>query len=163
MHPCLYVDEIVRLIAHELVASRRKATAVALACCCKNFEDPVLDALWEALDMLLPLLKTLPGDVWNPGGYKVSASTIFVLDLLNNYPKDFQKIPNETGMGSLPKVRSKGARVQPVFRSGRSIPGSFFGSAVLSLRQTLVPKSENPLLVDRYRGVHPIYSHAPFP
>ena len=44
MHACLNVDEIVRLIAYELVASGGYATAVALARCCKSFEDPVLDA-----------------------------------------------------------------------------------------------------------------------
>ena len=45
MHLCLNVDEILRLIAHELVASRGKGTTVGLACCCKGFEDPVLDGL----------------------------------------------------------------------------------------------------------------------
>ncbi|KAF9643055.1 hypothetical protein BDM02DRAFT_3264243, partial [Thelephora ganbajun] len=68
--PCLSVDEILRLIACELVASRGRKTAVALACCCKSFEDPALDALWGEWQMrLLPLLKTLPGDVWNQDGY----------------------------------------------------------------------------------------------
>jgi len=63
-HPCLCVDEILRIVARKLVASGAKASAVALACCCKNFEDPVLDVLWETQDQLLPLLKSLPGDVW---------------------------------------------------------------------------------------------------
>ena len=40
----LNVDEIVRHIASELVASGRKAAAVCLACCRKSFEDLVLDA-----------------------------------------------------------------------------------------------------------------------
>ena len=78
MHPCLNVDEIVRLIAYELVASRGKATAVTLACCCKSFEDPVLDALWATQDKLLPLLKSFPGDVWKEGGCSVSVSTTCV-------------------------------------------------------------------------------------
>ena len=69
MHACLNVDEIVRLIAGELVTSGGEATAVGLACCCKGFEDPALDALWAELDRLLPLLKTFPGDVWNEGKY----------------------------------------------------------------------------------------------
>ena len=47
MHACLNVDEIIRLIARELVASESKATAAALACRRKTFEDPVLDTLWE--------------------------------------------------------------------------------------------------------------------
>ena len=67
MHPCFYVDEIVRLIACELVTSKGHGTAVALACCCKGFEAPVLDVLWETLELLDPLFKTLPGDVWRDG------------------------------------------------------------------------------------------------
>ena len=78
MHSCLHVDEIVRLIAHELVTSRGKQTAVSLACCCKIFEDPVLDTLWETQDRLLPLLKSFPGDVWNDDGCTVGAQMICV-------------------------------------------------------------------------------------
>jgi len=73
MHACLNVDEILRLIAYELVASGRWVTAVALACCCKSFEDPVLDTLWETQYRLTPLLKSLPGDVWGGGECTVSA------------------------------------------------------------------------------------------
>jgi len=75
MHPCLNVDEILRLIACELVTSGGRENAVGLACCCKNFEDPVLDTLWETQDQLHPLLKSLPGDVWNDGGCTVSTPT----------------------------------------------------------------------------------------
>jgi len=64
MHPCLSVDEILRLFACELVGSEAKATAVALACCCKSFEEPVLDVLWEKQERLTPLLKCNPRDVW---------------------------------------------------------------------------------------------------
>ena len=64
MHPCLNIDEILRLLTRELVESEAKATTVSLACCCKSFEDPVLGALWETQDGLLPLLKSLPGDIW---------------------------------------------------------------------------------------------------
>ena len=82
MHACLRVDEILRFLACELVRSETKATAVALACCCKSFEDPALDALWETQDRLLPLLKSLPRDVWN-SEYTVSAPTTHVYFLLN--------------------------------------------------------------------------------
>ena len=78
MHTCLNVDEIVRLIAGELVGSRGMATAVALACCCKSFEDSVLDALWMEQIELLPLLKTFPGDVWKEGGCTVSVPAMCV-------------------------------------------------------------------------------------
>lgn len=47
MNPYLIVDEILRLLTRELVASRAKATASSLAFCYKGFEDPVLDVLWE--------------------------------------------------------------------------------------------------------------------
>ena len=78
MHPCLCVDEIVRLVAGELVASGGKATSVALACCCKSLEDPVLDALWGTQNKLLPLFRSLPGDVWDGGGFTVSGPTTYV-------------------------------------------------------------------------------------
>ena len=63
MHLRLNVDEILRFIARELV-ELEKATALSLACCCKSFEDPMLEALWETQDRLLPLLKSLPVDGW---------------------------------------------------------------------------------------------------
>jgi len=69
MHACLNVDEIVRLIADELVVSEAKATAVSLARCCKNFEESVMDVLWES-QHLLPLLKCFPQDVWKERGGK---------------------------------------------------------------------------------------------
>ena len=75
MHACLNVDEILRPIAYELVGSDGNGSAVALACCCKSFEDPVLDALWVEQDRLLPLLKTFPRDVWKWGGFTVSTLT----------------------------------------------------------------------------------------
>ena len=83
MHPCLRVDEIVRLIAHELVASRGQGTAVAFACCCKSFEDPVLDALWEVQDGLFLLYKLLPEDVWYFDGKYVCMQTVLALHSLN--------------------------------------------------------------------------------
>jgi len=81
MHACLNVDEIVRLIAHKLVTSEAKATAVSLACCHKGFEDPVLDTQND----LSPLLVSLPSDVWNqPGVFKVSAPTTYIFPPLNH-------------------------------------------------------------------------------
>ena len=68
MHPCLNVDEILRLLACKFVASESKGTAVSLACCCKSFEDPVLDVLWESQDLLTPLLKCLPREIWGEDG-----------------------------------------------------------------------------------------------
>ena len=84
MHPCLRVDEILRLIACELVASKGKTTAVALACCCKIFEDPALDALWGTQKWLFPLLESFPGDVWDRVGDGVGFSPMFVISLLSH-------------------------------------------------------------------------------
>ena len=75
MHPCLCVDEILRLVAHELATSGERAAALALACCCKKFEDPVLDALWETQEQLLPFRKILVLNFWEGGICTVSTST----------------------------------------------------------------------------------------
>lgn len=85
MHACLYVDEIVRLIACQLVSSRGLAIAVALACCCRSFEDPVLDTLWETQNRLDPLLKTLPEDVWDVSERTVSARASHFVSSLNYF------------------------------------------------------------------------------
>ena len=98
MHRCLSIHEIVRLIASELMPIRttritritrtaraRRATVVALACCCKSFEGPVLDVLWATQGGLMPLLKTLPGDIWRPGGYRVSRVTITLFIYLPSF------------------------------------------------------------------------------
>ena len=83
MHRCLNVDEILRLIAYELVASETEATAVCMARCCKCFQGPVLDTLWAEQFDLSPLFKCFPGDVWNEGGYKVSVPTTWVCFFLH--------------------------------------------------------------------------------
>ena len=94
MHPCLYVDEIIRLIADELVVSNGLATSVSLACCCKIFEDSVLDAIWETQSRVLPLLKSLPWDAWNEGGCVVSVPMACILPSLNrSIRKSFKRSP----------------------------------------------------------------------
>ena len=94
MHACLNVDEIIRHIVCELVQSKAKATAAALAFCRKSFEDPVLDVLWESQDGLLPLLKSLPGDVWNEGRYTVSTLITYIFSFLNrSIQKSFKRHP----------------------------------------------------------------------
>ena len=144
MHVCLNVNEIVRLIACELIESRNKATAVALACCRKSFEDPVLDALWETQEGLLPLLKSLPGDVWDEGRYTVSAPTTRFFSLPQPFGlKDFQKTPDDSGVGSFPQVCSKDAEARRILRSERPIFGSILGSAGLRHQQTFVSEYQN--------------------
>jgi len=114
MHSCLNVDEILRLFACELVASEAKATAVALACCCKRFEEPALDALWETQNQLTPLLKCFPRDVWDEnGGSIVSPLTAIIFPAFNHLvSKDFQENPDKSRMDSFPKVCSKDAVYQ---------------------------------------------------
>ena len=98
MHHCLSVDEILRLLAYELVASEAKATAAALARCCKTFEEPVLDVLWETQDQLAPLLKCLPRDVWGEGDESiVSPLTVFIIPAFNRPAsrKVFKRVPTK--------------------------------------------------------------------
>ena len=83
MHACLHVNEILRLIAREVVAYKGGASAVALACCCKGFEDLVLDTLWETQLGLIPLLNTFPEDVWNKGECTVRTQTTHVISSPN--------------------------------------------------------------------------------
>ena len=82
MHPCLGVGQVLRLLACELVAVGARGTTVALATCCKSFEDPVLDALWETQGRLTPLLKCLPQDVWGKGSF-VSQLIVLIFSARN--------------------------------------------------------------------------------
>lgn len=84
MHPCLSIDEVLRLLARLLVASEAKGTAVALACCCKTFEEAALDVLWETQNRLTPLLKCFPRDVWEEkDGRFVSLLMTLIPSILN--------------------------------------------------------------------------------
>ena len=88
------MDEIVRLIACQLVESQGQATAVALACCRRGFEDPVLDTLWETQYSMNPLLKTFPENVCEGGDHTVSGRTTCVLSSLNYFiRKCFKRLP----------------------------------------------------------------------
>jgi len=91
------MDEILRLLARELVVSEEKATAVSLACCRESFEDPVLDVLWKSQDLLLPLLKSFPGDVWKveAGRFVSSLTACISLRLIALPAKSFQRIPTK--------------------------------------------------------------------
>ena len=92
MHACLNVDEIVRLIARELIGSGGRGTAVSLACCCKSLEDPVLDALWAKHEPLLKLLLKLPlSNVWNEDECTVSVTPTCVFPFLNNLTRQSSK------------------------------------------------------------------------
>lgn len=109
MHPCLSLDEILRLLARVLVMTEAKATAAALACCCKTFEEPALDVLWETQNRLIPLLECLPRDAWEEeDGSFVSLLTGLIFSRLKRLiQKVFQENPDESGMDQFPKVCSK--------------------------------------------------------
>jgi len=152
MHTCLNVDEIVRLIACELIASRARPTAVALASCCKNFEDPVLDALWETQDKLLPLLKSLPSDVWNGSGCTVSAPIVHVSLSLNYLVlESFKRLPT---MSEWARFRKYARRIGKLtgFRDAQS-------PEVLSVLQFYAanePLFPNLQTLDMWYGENPI-------
>ena len=93
MHPCLSVDEIIRFVACELVASEAKGTAVALGCCCRSFQDPVLDVLWEEQDRLAPLLECFPRDVWKEEGSLVCQLMSFIFSALTVW---FRRLSRES-------------------------------------------------------------------
>lgn len=145
MHHCLHVDEIVRLIARELVASQGQATAVALACCCKSLEDPALDVLWTAQYSLTSLLKTLSEDIWNTDDNNVSvATTVFVPHLFNCLiQKSLNRLPT---IQEWARLRKYARRIQML--EGELIPSSLsqvfsalqfrtFGEALLPSLKTL--------------------------
>lgn len=142
MNPCLSVDEILRLLARGLVASEAKASSVSLACCCKSFEDPVLDVLWETQERLFPLLKSFPEDVWEVDvGHFVSLLTGFIFSLSNrSTEKVLQETPNKNRMGSFPKIRSgnTGARSGCLHGPGNSRSSV---SAATSHRQTFASET----------------------
>lgn len=61
MHHCLQIAEIQELIVEFLVL---KADQVAVALTCSSLREPALDSLWKQQDSLLPLLSTLPRNLW---------------------------------------------------------------------------------------------------
>ena len=66
MHQLLRLDDLVRNIAY--CADRKiqgSASLLALACCCKSLEGPVMDILWQRQVDLSTILKTLPADSWS--------------------------------------------------------------------------------------------------
>ncbi|KAF8158660.1 hypothetical protein K438DRAFT_1686914 [Mycena galopus ATCC 62051] len=77
MHRSLQIPEVVALICREVAesweseyrsrSSKTLATFAALARTCKGFSStsPALDLLWMYQSSLMPLLKCMPGDVWD--------------------------------------------------------------------------------------------------
>jgi len=142
MHPCLNVDEVLRLLACKLVASGAKAAAVSLACCCRSFEDPLLDALWETQDGLLPLLKSLPGDVWKvEKGQFVSPLTAFIFSSDCSAKEVFRQTPNEGRVVSFSKIRSRNAEAQSGRLEGPSGVGCSASAATPHRQRTCASRA----------------------
>ena len=65
MNRALYIDELVKRIASNIEnGSKGSASLLALACCCKALEGPVMDLLWQRQKFLHIILQTLPADCW---------------------------------------------------------------------------------------------------
>ena len=159
MHPCLSVDEILRFLARELVASNKKATAVSLACCCKCFEDPVLDTLWETQNELIPLLKSLPKGVWKMevGRFVSPLTALTFFSSYSSTEEVFQETPNERGMESFPKICWGNADALSGRRQG---PGNFrryVSAAIPHRRQTFASEVGDLQVHKGNQGFHPVY------
>lgn len=71
MHRCLWISEIVVNIAEEVLLDEEWEvpaswdTLAKLARTCRMFSEPSLNALWRFQSSLMPLLRTMPDDLWN--------------------------------------------------------------------------------------------------
>ena len=163
MHACPNVDEILRFIANELVESGLRRTAVALACCCRAFEDPVLDVLWETKHHLMDLLGTFPRDIWGPGRPKVSAVIVMLFPTLLNFlvAEVSCQAPYGAGVGSFVEVRTKDESVHAVWSPTAASP---LGPAISYPRETPASKPEKSPYDSHayYQGLHLIHPSIPF-
>jgi len=65
MDRVFYIEELVQRIALNADdGSVGSASLLALACCCKALEDPVMDILWQRQNILYNIVQTLPVDCW---------------------------------------------------------------------------------------------------
>ena len=65
MNRLFYVEELVQWIAFSVDEGSTGSTSLlALACCCKALEGPVMDILWQRQKFLPVILRTLPVDCW---------------------------------------------------------------------------------------------------
>ena len=69
VHQVLLLDELIRNISHCVGPTPEgSASLLAFARCCKSFEEPVMDILWQRQVDLSTILKTLPADSWTVTG-----------------------------------------------------------------------------------------------
>ena len=84
-HGSLGPNEIVTLIAANLVSDKATASAVALARCARSLEEPVLCEVWRTLSSLTPLVKCFPPELWEiRDGKLASTTTIYTTDLTDS-------------------------------------------------------------------------------
>ena len=147
MHDILNVDEIIRLLASGLVVSGWRATAVALACCCRKFEDPTLDALWREQKRLSPLLNTFPKDIWDRASNDfVSRQPYAAYSLLSRLAvKTFKKMPTAAELARFTKYSLR-MRELKLKLSEEPIPSNAL--SVLQLRTLNEPLLPNLKLLE---------------
>ncbi|KAF9792958.1 hypothetical protein BJ322DRAFT_90657 [Thelephora terrestris] len=64
MHPCLLLDDILRLVAVEIINLERPS-AVSFACTCRAIEASVMGVLWGSYQNdLINLFRCFPSEVW---------------------------------------------------------------------------------------------------
>jgi hypothetical protein len=81
-HRCWALDEIVRVIAANLVLDKANASAVSLANCSKSLEEPALSEVWRSLSSLAPLVKSFPPEVWEIREEKLASTAMDLEDVL---------------------------------------------------------------------------------
>ena len=110
-HRVFGLDELVRNIAHRADATTQgSASLLALACCCKSLEGPVMDVLWRRQTILPTILETLPADSWSV------TNDVFVRKKLDFPPAswalpDFQSLSRNLSRDEWERFRRYTARV----------------------------------------------------
>lgn len=61
MHRCLQIQEILRIIADHVYW---KSDLISMACVCRGFYEPAMDAAWYAMPGMGPLIMCLPSHCW---------------------------------------------------------------------------------------------------
>ena len=124
-----------------------RATAVALACCCRKFEDPTLDALWKEQKRLSPLLNTFPKGILDKASKDLVSRQLYVVySPLNCLAgKIFKKMPTTAEWARFTKY-SLLMRELKLDLSEEPIPSNVL--SVLQLRTLSEPLLPNLRLLD---------------
>lgn len=67
MHRCLQIQEILRIIADNV---DRKRDLTSMACVCRGFYEPAMDAAWYDMPGMGPLMMCLPSQCWRIDEHK---------------------------------------------------------------------------------------------